>query len=198
MCNRTNNFIVTHVKNNYNLPKLIRKMIDTSIPTKTYGDLEQYIYEVLLNMDNYKLNELYHKKNELRKFISQIIKNQRNNGKYFHSLILNEKRIESLQDYDTPDVDEHNYCLDFIMDRVEGIDFFLTGQTQVQLRKDMAITVLCLYILKGVPKWKLCLDYRCGISTLNLLIKDGKKYLKEDYDNNFDSFVQFALGNIDK
>jgi hypothetical protein len=191
----TNCEIVQIVAKEYNLSNLIKRMIEKSIWTHTYNDLEQYIYEVILQMDNLRLNDLY-EANELQRFITQIIKNQRNNGKYFNTLLYNHQDIEF---YDTIETDDHNYKLDFIIDKIESINFFVTGLTQIELRKDMAVTVLILYILKKTPKWKLCIDYQCGLSTLNLLIKDGKKYLREYWIKEGEQYIEkikFENGTI--
>jgi hypothetical protein len=182
----TNSEIVSIVFETYKVRSLIHKMIQQSLFDHTDVDLEQYIYSILLTFNNERLNKMFND-NTLRNFISRIIKNQRNNGKFYHSLQL---RFCELGNYDVPDVDQHNYVLDFVMDKIECINFFLTGQTQLELRKDLSITLLYLYLVKNEPKWKLCIDYRIGTSTLNLLLSDAKKYLREEYDNSFETYVE--------
>lgn len=184
---RSNNYIVTRVKLQYDLSNRIKSMIHSSEQLQTYSDLEQHIYEILLNMDNERLNILY-EDNKLRSFISQIIKNQRNiKYSYYSKILLNH---DELSDYDSPEIDEHNYKIDFVIDLIESIDFFLTGQTQSQLRKDMSLTILKLYIIEEEPKWKLCNKYQIGISTLNLLIKDGKRYIREAWEKDGELYIQ--------
>ena len=73
----TNNEIVDYVYRHYKIGSLIRKIISTSDLDDSYKDLEQYIYVLLLEMENNKLNELYNKK-KLRHWVSQVILNQRN------------------------------------------------------------------------------------------------------------------------
>jgi hypothetical protein len=183
---KTNEQIVKIVFRTFRVKKLINKLIDNSSLTQTDSDLEQYIYLVLLNMDNEKLQVLYDRK-ELRKFISQIIKNQRNSGKFYNTLTLNFSELDGIE---VEDGSEHNFRLDFVMDKIESITFFITGQTQLQLRRDMSISILYLYMIKGLPKWKICIDFKIGISTLNLLLRDAKNYLKKDYEQEFDEWME--------
>lgn len=180
--NRTNNFIVNQVERTYKLDSLIKKLINDN-NTQIHSDLKQYIFEVLLKMDNYKLNELYYK-NELRKFIAQIIKNQRNSGRYYNSLTLNSNihiDIDSLFNFDVEDGVEHDYRFDFVMDKIEhynNVLMFYTGLTQVELRDIMCLSVVELYYVKRIEKFKICTMINSGMSTVNLLLKDGRKFLK--------------------
>lgn len=125
-------------------------------------------------MDNEKLQKLFDDKN-LRKFISMMIKNQRNSGKFYNSLTLNFCELDGVE---VEDICEHNWKVDIMMEEIESITFFMTGLTQQELRNFMSVQLVELYYLKQVPKWKICIDYHIGVSTLNLLLKDGKRYLK--------------------
>jgi hypothetical protein len=78
----TNNEIVEIVYRKYNVNKLIKKMIAESAIDSSCDDLEQYIYEKLLLMNNLFLNEMFNN-NKLRNYISQIILRQRNGGVKF-------------------------------------------------------------------------------------------------------------------
>lgn len=99
----TNNEIVEIVYREYNLHKLIVDMINNSSLDKSCDDLEQYIYLLLLEMSNKKLNLLY-ENNWLKQFISQIIKNQRNLSKY--SEYGKYKISESIEVGDTGEFDK--------------------------------------------------------------------------------------------
>lgn len=184
----TNEQIVNAVARNYGIRKLIHKLITNSSLDQTDVDLEQYIYFVLLNMDNEKLQILYDKK-ELRKFISQIIKNQRNTGKFYKSLTLNMIELTGIE---VVDESEHNYRLDFIMDKIDNVvnKVYFTGLTQLQLREISSITYMYLYFIKGVPKHRICIEYSIGSSTLDNFIRSGKKYIREYYDKEFDEWFE--------
>ena len=54
----TNNEIVTYVKYNMNVKGMIEKNIKQSVMDDSCSDLEQYIYEILLNKTNQYLNKL--------------------------------------------------------------------------------------------------------------------------------------------
>ena len=56
---KTNNQIVEFIYKNYSIKGLINNMIDYSVKDGSNEDLEQYIYEFLLCMDNKRLNILY-------------------------------------------------------------------------------------------------------------------------------------------
>ena len=73
----TNQQIVDKVYRTYKVKCMIIKMIGQSTLDNSCDDLEQHIYTILLLMDNEKLNYLYLTKG-LKKWISQIIRNQRN------------------------------------------------------------------------------------------------------------------------
>jgi len=172
---KTNEQIVNIVARTFGISSLIHKMIQNSITTQTDDDLEQYIYLQLLEMDNEKLQCLYDNK-ELRKFICQIIKNQRNNGKFYRDLQLG---FDEFTIKDLPDEETHNWMFEVLMSEIESITFFVTGLTQQQMRYLTSISLVELYYIKQIPKWKLCIEFHIGISTLNLLLRDGKNYLKD-------------------
>jgi hypothetical protein len=157
----------------------------SEIQLHNLDDLQNYIMEVLLNVDNFKLQMMYdsgkdyHMKspnNQLRKFISRIILNQRNNGPFYKSL----KSVHNeLMDHDRPHIEQdHNWKGEIMMHEIESITFFVTGLTQQQMRNLMAVSLVNLYYLKEIPKWKLCIDYQIGMTTLNMLLKEGRDYLK--------------------
>jgi len=73
----TNQEIVEQVFNTYKVRSMIKKLIKNSTLDDSFKDLEQIIYCQLLIMDNEKLNHLFNS-DGLRRWINQIIKNQRN------------------------------------------------------------------------------------------------------------------------
>jgi len=94
---KTNNEIVEIIKKTYKIKQLIEKVINNSYLSGSSDDMEQYIYEHLLNMNNTKLNKLFntgryikitHGKNELRKYICALIKNNRNYYRSYYNLFL--------------------------------------------------------------------------------------------------------------
>jgi hypothetical protein len=190
---RSNNWIVNKISREYNVIQLIHKLIQNSVFDHTDVDLEQYIYEYLLNFDNYRLNELYHN-NKLRKFISQMIKNQRNTGKYYHNLKMDYVELNS---HDMMDECTHNFKWDFVMDKIDEmkIIFFHTGLTQMELRNVMALSIVELYYVRNMEKWRICIELNAGMSTINLLLRDGKLYLRKEWEKHGDEYVE-KINNI--
>ena len=208
----TNNEIVTYVKYNMNVKGMIEKNIKQSVRDDSCSDLEQYIYEILLNKTNQYLNKLY-SENKLANFITQIILNQRNytksTGSYYHRYLkLVPKEDIHLIDIQQDDHDEDELILNekrlSIMKNIL-IDFFMcvnfTGDTD-----KIAINFLALYhgveILNDdlilVQSMNMCdiatqyIDERINhdkLKTKTYLVKKfitiGKKLLQEEISKNY-------------
>lgn len=146
----TNNDIVETVYRTYNLKNLIIHLINDSINDYSCDDLEQYIYLLLLEMDNERLNEMFCN-NDLKKFITQIILNQRNltkyseygkfkvNNNYEEEYVLgdydfiDEETIDSYY-YQDMEVDREELRIFFVYDELNRFSFTDTGLTSDELK----------------------------------------------------------------
>jgi hypothetical protein len=124
-------------------------MIDYSIKDDSCYDLEQYIYEQLLKMNNVRLNTIYNSK-KLRNFISQMIKMQRNGGKDGNNTeYANYLRIkntnETFWEYnDIEDVDTYDKSIDYIVIYIDKQCEMLDDATYTsdELRTILSFTIL--------------------------------------------------------
>lgn len=181
----TNYDIVILVHNKFNLIELIKKQICSCVSTNTCQDLEQLIYIKLMTMDNYKLNELYYK-NELRKYLSQTIKNQRN---YYASeyqklsgLHFQNETIELPDGLELFEESTHDYRVDVLWDIIDHNHFGWTGQTQEEMRTSMSYEIYKLYLRQNISMKDLGKQFGMCRSTCNTLIKHAKRKIKEEYD----------------
>jgi len=184
----TNDAIVTYVYYNYDILKLVRKLISNAKRDGTDGELSQYIYMTLLTMDNKKLYKMF-KDETLKSFIAKIIINQRNTGRYYNKYIKN-KHIEYIDEIgDFIDEDIFDLSADFLFDELEKYNWFITGATQDELRKMTGYEVFHLYIC-GMSKLKIMLQFSISLSTLNNLIRESKDNLKIVYEKNYDTYAE--------
>lgn len=183
---KSNNNIVEEVYKKYKVRSLITKMIDYSIKDGSCDDLEQYIYEMLLTMENKRLNNIY-SSGKLRNFISQIIKGQRNGGnpkyyktsatdylKYFHIKNTSETYFEHL---DIPDdQEEYNYALDLIVEYITLRSEMDDGKpyTSEELKYILAFTLLKKYYNSDFTIIKLSSHLGISVSSINKFLRLAK------------------------
>lgn len=205
MIMKSNYDIVSIVYRDYKIGQLIRKLINDCAKNNTCGDLEQFIYMKLMTIDNFKLNELYYKK-DLRRFISQIIKNQRNYyGSEYNKMVkvIFQGTTIELDGFELEDKIEHNFKLDITWKILEdGASIFgLTGLTQFEMRKALSYHILKYYVKNNVSMIKLAKQFGCCRSTINTLIKFAKQEIKKEYDIKYsdydiNSFIELTLGDL--
>lgn len=107
----SNNDIVLYIHKNIDIDKFIIRSINNSELECNYEDLKQYIYLILLQYDNKKLNNLYEQK-VLPQFIMQIILNQRNYYKSYYTKYLkvnNNSHIGICSDIEDEEYDEGDF-----------------------------------------------------------------------------------------
>jgi len=189
MTGLTNNEIVTFVYRNYKLKNLITYMIDYSIKDDSCYDLEQYIYEQLLKMNNVRLNTIYNSK-KLRNFISQMIKMQRNGGKdgnnteyanYLRIKNTNETFWEHNDIEDTPTYDKSiDYIVIYIDKKCEMCDD--ATYTSDELRTILSFTILKKYYLSDLTQIKLAKHLGLSRSTINTLMRSAKANIRLYWD----------------
>lgn len=157
---------------------------------KSCDDLEQYIYLLLLEMDNNRINQLYHR-NELRKFISQVIKNQRNLIKYseYGKFIVGSESTGNNNIYQ--DDDNHDYIkdmkIDFIYRELNRYEFAGTGLTSMELKISSCYEVYKLKLKRGYTLKTLANHFNVSRSTIAEMIKFAKEKIKERWNEYFDS-----------
>jgi hypothetical protein len=196
----SNNEIVEDVAKTYRIKSLIIKMIDYSLKDRSCDDLEQYIYEYLLGLDNAKLNDMYEpikgdpnkSSNKLRKFISQIIVRQRNGGmkgnntdyvKYFRIHNSNEVfYFKEEEEYEDIETDVYNYLEEFI--KVENRQY-----TIGEIKKIFKYTLLYKSKIDKQAVWKMAKHLDFTPKLLYTFIKDAKKDLKRKW---FDTELNFS------
>lgn len=177
----TNADIVKIVYNEYKLKDIIKKL---NRYCNYIDDFEAEIYLLLMETDNDKLNLLYNN-NELKGWIIGIIKNQRNSK---NSYINKTYKISDNVSYcEVEDEMEHDFRLDFIehiLDKFHlDYEWFKEQKLNNDLRLMMAIDILKLYYLKEKEKYIIMNQFSIGISTLNILLKEGKEYIEKMFNN---------------
>lgn len=175
----TNNFIVEDVARTYRVRTLITHMIDYSRKDQSCYDLQQYIYEYLLEFDNVKLNQMYND-NKLRQFISQIILNQRN---YKGSHYSKELKISNKNDFNImyDNIAEVEYIEDKRIDAV--VDYIELKSkmennivyTHQQLKSILAFTILKKYYMSDLTQNKLAYNLKVSRATVTNLLKIAKE-----------------------
>lgn len=190
----TNNEIVDYVYRHYKIGSLIRKIISTSDLDDSYKDLEQYIYVLLLEMENNKLNELYNKK-KLRHWVSQVILNQRNynsaypsknNGVYnkYFKLSAIDKIVDII------DEDTHDFRIDFIYYELERIPFGTTGLTNDELRKMLSYELFRFYIERGVSMTAVAKKFGFCRTTARTLIMEAKNNIIKSFKGEYNEWLK--------
>ena len=195
---KTNYEIVLLVYRDYKILPLIKKQICDCVITDSCKDLEQFIYTKLLVMDNFKLNELYYKK-ELRPYISQLIKNQRNyyasNYRKVIKSIYQTETIE-LNGIEVEDVSFHDFRIDILWNIIDNNKFGWSGLTQEEMRTSLSYEIYKLYLKDDISMEKLGKKFKMCRSTVNTLIKYAKQKIRQEYDiviSNYDS--EFIMGD---
>lgn len=177
--------IVDIVFKEYNIKKLINKLIQNGTGLE---DLEQFIYIILIEMNNNLLNKLF-KTGHLKRYITRIILNQRNypkNGGTYNK----EFKITSVDRIvEQPDEILHDFRIDYLYYELERIPFGTTGLTQTQLRKIFGYAILEHYIKTGESMLKVSKKFNICRSTTRTLINEAKKNIKKEYDRNFNSWI---------
>jgi len=155
----TNQDIVNYVYKNYNVLKLVRKLIRNSKDTHIDGEIEQYIYMELLVMDNKKLEEMF-LNNKLKNYICRAIINQRNSGRYLNKFIKNNliEYVDELPEVEEND-DKFDYRADFLFDELESINWY-SIKNILDPRKIISKRGKKWEELSNVQKWRLLKKYR--------------------------------------
>jgi len=174
----SNNEIVEFVYRNFKVKQLINKMISASIREQNNSDLEQFIYEYLLNYNNVKLNRI-HNDNKLRQFISQIILRQRNGGNgdsntyYTSELKLKSGNEFYFDHYDLPEEDTYNVAIDIIIEYIDKMSEMDDSQkyTSDQLKYILAFTLLKKYFMSDLTQSKLAEHLKLSRLTVSKLLK---------------------------
>ena len=192
----SNNHIVEDVYRNYKLKNLIIRMIDYSLKDQSYNDLEMYIYEQLLKMDNMKLNSMYQngkntsnpnvKSTKLRNFISQIIRYARNGGvngnntEYANYLRIKNTNETFWEHYDIEDTTTYDKSIDYIVIYIDQKCEMLDDSTYTsdELRTILAFTILKKYYLSDLTQIKLAKHLGLSRSTINTLMRSAKADIK--------------------
>ncbi len=196
----TNNQIVEIVYRQYGIKSLINRMIMFSDVDGSGDDLEQYIYEQLLNLDNNKLNQLYIDK-KLRNFCALIIKNQRSGGpklQYHYKPINTEyhKHFKFYGDWSMDSRSEYAYNEDEYDDEIDKQREFglnkineylelwnLSGITKEQKKLAFGARLIVLYIDRN---WKLQdLAKRYGLCRQYIyhIMATLKKKIRDEYND---------------
>lgn len=189
----TNQEIVDYVYRNYNVLKLVRKLIRQSKDTHTDGEIEQYVYMTLLIMDNDKLSEMFINK-KLKNYICRIIVNQRNSGLYYNRFIKNDflEYMEELPEVED-EIDNFDLRSDFLFDELESVDWYKIKNI-MDPRKQLSKRGKSWKDLSEVQRWRLMKKYKesqdierkaFGYELLKLHIK-GKSKL--------DIMIEFSIG----
>jgi len=180
----TNNEIVEQVYQTYKLKSLIKKMIRESSLDESFKDMEQLIYFQLLKMDNEKLNGLFNR-NELIKWISQIIRNQRNYYK-------NEYQKNKLFEHALPTHNElgrlyteHNFLLDWLDEELNKFDWN-KDMTKEELVSAGEYEIMKFYLSSGYSMSRIAKLFNCSTTKINQMILSAKNNIKESYDKTFE------------
>lgn len=104
----TNKMIVEYIYKNFNVVKMIEKLIHTTNLDQSSHDLAQEIYIILLNNNNKILNTLY-KEDKLKAFINQIILNNRNYYRSWLNLLRNTNNLSLENPPDNSKDENHDY-----------------------------------------------------------------------------------------
>lgn len=189
----SNNEIVDYVYRNYKIGGLIRRLIKNSVIDESFMDLEQYIYLLLLEMENKRLNDLYNKK-KLRQFICRIIIYQRNYNSKFPSKtngIYNKYfKITGVDPVpDSYSEDKHDFRIDFIYNELEKVPFGTTGLTNNEMRKMLSYEILKYYIEKGISMTAVAKKFGLCRTTTRTLIIEAKNNIRIEYERNYDNYI---------
>jgi len=153
----TNKEIVDMVFREYNVVKMIEKLITSTKFDKTSEDLAQQIYIILLKTNHNRLKKLFYK-NELKAYINRIILNNRNYYRSYLNIIRSKNieltplnSIDIVDDRDTyeerserEDANHKRYLL--LVEVFKNNNFTLTGQTDEQMEMCQAISILSEYM----------------------------------------------------
>lgn len=196
----TNNEIVEIVYRTYGLKGLINNMVKFSNMDQSGQDLEQYIYEKLLLMDNKKLNDMFSKR-KLRNFCAMIIKNQRNGGpirkftdkptnteyhKYFK--IYADFNWDERSDYSEEEIfydTKLDLRREFAINKLNEYYslWSQTGLTKEQSKLAFGAKLIVLYIDKGVKLEELGKRFGLCRQTIYRITALLKKKIRDEYND---------------
>lgn len=209
----TNNEIVIEVYKTYKVKQMVKKLITNSSIDGSCDDLEQIIYIVLLKMDNKKLNMLY-KYNELKKWINQIIKNQRNYYKNEYQtcrlkehIMLDEEHEEDINN----SIKEHDYKLDWLDSELNKYDWDRLNDEDEIIAAQYGMLKFYMdsgFSMDKIAKMYNMIDQKTGEikhpspTKINIMILEAKKNILENYERNFNSWFdnnsKFPMEPLDK
>lgn len=180
----SNNDIVIRVFKNYEIKKLIIRMINQSYNDQSYNDLEQYVYEQLLKFDNIRLNEIYHN-SKLRNFISKIIQHQRDGTG--HGVYLKYLHIKETNPIlDIIDENEEDFQIELIINYINNKSEMLEENVynSNQLKIILSFTILKKYYLSDLTQSLLAIHLNLSRTTVNHLIKFAREDILSWWEKN--------------
>jgi len=205
----TNNDIVEEVYRTYKLKTLITNLICNSRIDGSYEDLEQYVYLILLKMNNKTINRLYDTgigleiddpRNELRSFISRIIINQRNlSKKGFKSNEYNKYKLNSCE-FTGDEIENEDYDYDYDLDRKTENDLIwlrkelnryelTTGLTNDEINIQGYYRFMKLKLNRNYTVSQLAKHMNCSIGKVVMYLRYARKNIKKNYDDTFNNVV---------
>lgn len=185
----TNEDILNIVYSTYKVSTMIKKLIRNSPLDQSYKDLEQIIYIQLFTMDNEKLKSMF-ERNELKRWINQIIKNQRNDPRSHYNKCLMKDCPEIV---DRVDESIYNPILDWLDNELNKFDW--DGD---MTREDIAMAgnyeILKFYLSSGYSMSRIGKLFGVSNTKINKMIIAAKNNIKLEYDNNFDDYTEQFMG----
>lgn len=182
----TNECILNEVYHKYKVKSMIKKLIDASVMDNSCDDLEQQIYMILFIMDNEKLNGLY-ERNELKKWISSVIKNQRNYrlSEYQKNRF---KEHSEVSDEQVINYGEHDYRLDWLDKELDKYNWDeLSGLEEIAFAAEYEI--LKFYLNTGYSMLKIAKQYGVSSTKINQMVTSAKNNIKNSYEHNYDNWI---------
>lgn len=183
----TNPELLEIIFRTYCIDCMIKKLIKNSSIDGSWQDLEQQIYIQLFMMDNTKLNSLHNEKN-LRRWISQIVKNQRNYYK-------NDYQKTRLREHSEPtdqmliDIDfSHNYILDWLDQELDKWDWN-KQMTKEEIQQAGCYEILKFYLSSGYSMTKIAKQFNCSSTKINKMIISAKNNIRQSYELNYDNWL---------
>lgn len=193
-----NSEILDIIFKTYNVSSMIKKLIKNSTLDFSYKDLEQQIYIVLFLMDNEKLNKLFDNGTDLKKWISRIILNKRNEptkGNYRNdwqkSRFIEHQPILDIQE----DKLNHNFMLDFLEDELNKYDWN-KDMTKEEIVMAGNYEILKFYMNSGYSMSKISKQFGVSSTKINQMIISAKNNIKISYDTNFDIWFDNINGEF--
>jgi len=146
-------------------------------------DIQQIVYEILMNYDNKTLNEIYNNK-ALLSFVYKCVKNNKTQGEW-KSIYVKERKQHFLEETDemTDEKEIYNSKLDYLDYIYSYENIIKSGMTEVEKSNLLNILFLKKKIIGGYTLSQMAKKYKVGRNYMNNCIQNGKRQIKEWYDN---------------